>query len=103
MKVKLVCWTCGTSIEMELETAILEKYCKTVGCNGIYTINPTSYASNGRDIGEDEIIKLCRDAGFTEKQWKAMTFDRQPYDVTIPTVELTEFVRLLKLKFIEKL
>lgn len=37
---------------------------------------------------DDEIITLCREAGFSDSQWKAMTFEDGPYSITTPTEAL---------------
>lgn len=47
------------------------------------------------DIERKDIISACRDAGFNESQWKAMTFNKQPYDITCPTIALCNLVKLL--------
>jgi len=52
----------------------------------------------GKEFDDDTILQLCREAGFDERQWKAMTYDRQPYDVTVPSFALKQFVKFFKVK-----
>lgn len=40
---------------------------------------------------KDKIIVAARDAGFSDKQWSAMTYESGPYDITTPTITLERF------------
>lgn len=46
-------------------------------------------------IDRDEVLALAREAGFTEKQMKAMFCDIGPYDITEPRFELELFAALI--------
>lgn len=46
-------------------------------------------------LKRDELIKMCREAGFSDEQWKAMTYETGKYDITVPTVALQNLAKIL--------
>lgn len=47
------------------------------------------------DDMHDLLIELAREAGFSDAQWKAMFFDKGPYDITYPSFPMKRFAQLL--------
>lgn len=42
-----------------------------------------------------DIVRMAAAAGFTKDQWRAMFYETGPYDITEPTVEMQNLVRLI--------
>lgn len=51
--------------------------------------------SNSVRITREEIVIACRDAGFTDPQWRAMTYETGAYDITEPTIALIKLAQIL--------
>ena len=47
------------------------------------------------EADEKIYVEAARDAGFSEAQWKAMFYESGPYDITVPTLALYDFVRIV--------
>lgn len=48
------------------------------------------------ELSDEELIRACRDAGFSAKQWATLTYDRGPYLITMPTETLRRLAELLR-------
>lgn len=46
-------------------------------------------------ITRNQLIEACRDAGFQDHQWKALTFNSGPYDITEPSSQLKRLAEIL--------
>jgi hypothetical protein len=47
-------------------------------------------------ISDSELVKIAATAGFDKGQWRAMFYETGPYDITVPTVEMRNLVRLIR-------
>lgn len=50
----------------------------------------------------EEVIRLAREATFTDLQYKAMFREVGPYDITEPTIELERFAALIEAEVLER-
>jgi hypothetical protein len=46
-------------------------------------------------LTREELISACADAGFSDRQWRAMTYNSGPYDITEPTLGLISLAEIL--------
>lgn len=47
-------------------------------------------------ISDEELIRLCRDVGFKDKEWRALTYESGPYFITKPRVVFRDLVERIQ-------
>lgn len=56
-------------------------------------MNNTNESRNGESrITDEEIVRAIRDAGASDRDWRALTHDSGPYDITTPNLFTRMFV-----------